>query len=604
MSSIDRFREKVNLRIFRSKNTVLRIFRILSVLVACFGVAFLIYVFGFPQTEELRRVEIFFLKFIFGFYLLNYLVRFFYTFEPGKFIRTTWLELILLLVILIEASSELILKRPVIYHIIQLVGGEHYVYWYMFVLQALLITFLIIDVAKLGAILDYFKISTAGLFILAYLILIAGGTLLLVLPEMTVNGQGATWLEALFTATSASCVTGLIVVDTGTYFTIKGQLVIMALMQLGGLNILSFATFFASFYAKGMGLKQHMLIHDYFSSDMLMDARKLLRQVLLTTVVIEAVGTLLIYSLWNPAIEWKSNMEKLYVSIFHAISCFNNAGFSTFTNGMTHPLHASSYILHLAMTGIIFMGSLGFYSIQDIFGIENMRERMRLPWKTLKTSTRVCLYGALILTIGGGILFDILESDNVIQKEKPVERFITSLFQSASARTAGFSSVDFGMVHTSTLMLFILLMFIGASPGSTAGGIKVTTFTLILLSAYATIRGKRNIDLFKRTISWELLNKAFSIFTFFCAGIFLGTFLLTITDPHIDLIKLVFEEVSAFGTVGLTTGITSELSDAGKLIIIVSMFIGRVGPLTLAFALSKPVATVNYRYPETHFMVG
>jgi Trk-type K+ transport system membrane component len=394
------------------------------------------------------------------------------------------------------------------------------------------------------------------------------------------------------------------VVDTGTYFTMKGQLVIMLLMQLGGLNILTFATFFASFYSRGLGLKHHHMVHDHFSSDMLYDAKSLLRQVVLTSFVIEAAGTVAIYSLWNPEVEWKSTLEKIYVSVFHSISCFNNAGFSTFTNGMTHPLHSSSYILHLSMTVIIFLGSLGFYSIQDIFGIENMRQRMKMPWKNFKTSTRVCLYAAILLTIGGGIIFDWLEADNTILKEKPVERFLTSLFHSASARTAGFSSIDFGMVHSSTLVLFMFLMFVGASPGSTGGGIKTTTFTLILLSAYATIRGKRNIELFKRTISWELLNKAFSIFTFFAGGVFAGTFLLTITDPDIDLVKIMFEQVSAIGTVGLSTGITPLLSDGGKLVLIVSMFIGRIGPLTLAFALSKRVKTVNYRYPETHFMVG
>lgn len=604
MSSVDRFREKVNLKIFSSKNIVLKIFKVQSVLVASFGIAFLIYVFGFPQTEESRKIEIYFLKFIFGFYLLNYFVRFIYTFEPGKFIRTTWLELVLLVLIIIEAFTDLVFDRPVVFHIVKSFGREHFVFWYMFVLQGLLITLLLIDVAKLGTLLDYFKISTSGLFILAYGILIAGGTLLLMLPEMTVNGQGATWLEALFTATSASCVTGLIVVDTATYFTLKGQLVIMMLMQLGGLNILSFATFFASFYSRGMGLKHHSMVHDHFSSDMLYDAKSLLRQVLLTTFVIEAAGTVAIYSLWNPDLEWKSTMEKIYVSVFHSISCFNNAGFSTFTNGMTHPLNSSSYILHLAMTVIIFMGSLGFYSIQDIFGIENMRQRMKMPWKNFKTSTRVCLYAAILLTIGGGIIFDWLEADNTILKEKPVERLLTSLFHAASARTAGFSSIDFGMVHSSTLVLFMFLMFVGASPGSTGGGIKTTTFTLILLSAYSTIRGKRNIELFKRTISWDLLNKAFSIFTFFAGGVFLGTFLLTITDPQIDLVKIMFEQVSAIGTVGLSTGITSSLSEGGKLILVVSMFIGRIGPLTLAFALSKRVKTVNYRYPETHFMVG
>ncbi|MCC6385187.1 MAG: ATPase [Bacteroidia bacterium] len=604
MSLINRLREKVNLKIFSSKGTVLKIIRVQSVFIALLGIALLVYVFGFPQTDETREIEILFLKFIFGFYLLTYLVRLFYTFEPAKFIRRTWLELLLLTLIIIESLSDLILGQPLVFHMVKSIRQEEYIFWYMYILQVLLIIFLIIDIAKLGLLLDYLKISAPGLFILSFLILIGSGAFLLSLPEMTTDGMGAPWLTALFTSTTASCVTGLVVVDPGTFFTAKGQVVIMLLIQFGGLNILSFATFFASFYSRGMGLKHRSMIQDYFSSDMLTDARSLLRQVVLTTLVIESLGAFAIFSLWNPEIPWKSLSEKIFVSIFHAISCFNNAGISTFTDGMYNPLNQHSFILHLAMTVIIFMGSLGFYPIQDIFGIENMRQRMRLPWKGLKISTRVCLYMALFLSIGGALGFYLLESDNTILTDKPFERIITSLFQSVSSRTTGLNSIDFGMAHNSTLLLIIFLMFVGASPGSTGGGIKTTTFTLIMLSAYSTVRGKRNIELFKRTISWELLNKAFSIFLFFISCIFLGTFLLSITDPQFRVIQLLFEQVSAMCTVGMSTGITPDLSNAGKLIIICTMFIGRIGPLTLAFALSKKVKTVNYRYPETHFMVG
>lgn len=602
--SIDTFRERVNLKLFSSKETVLMIFRIQSSLIATISIALLIYIVGFPQNDEIRHLEIFFMKFLFGFYILNYIVRFLYTFEPRKFFRSTWLELSLVILLIIEALGTLIFGASLVRSLLSVVGMGDYLFFYHFVLQAILLFFLIIDLAKVSTLLDLVNLHASTLFILSFIALIGVGTILLMLPEMTTNHQGAGWMEAMFTAVSASCVTGLIVVDTATYYTFKGQFVIMILIQLGGLNILTFATFFASMYSKGVGIKHHSMIQDFFSSASEFDARSILRKILLVTLLIEGAGAFAIYSLWDPALNFESNHEKIFCSVFHSISAFNNAGFSLFTLGLSDELIRHSYVLHIAFMLLIFMGSLSFAAIIDIFGIRSMKERMRLRWKKLQLSTIVALYSSIILCFGGGITIYLLEGNNVLKGLPAFDGFITAMFQSVTARTAGFNTVDLSTLPTSALIATIFLMFIGGSSGSTAGGIKTSTFTLIILSAFATIRGKRNLELMKHNIPWDALNKAFSIFIFAATFLFTNIFVLSILEPSIDVVELAFEAVSAFGTVGLSTGITAGLGDWSKAILMISMFVGRVGTLTLGYALSQKVVSVDYKYPNGHFLVG
>jgi len=602
--SIETFREKVNLKIFASKEVVLLIFRIQSSLVAVMAIALLIYTIGFPQNDESRYIEIFFMKFLFGFYILNYAVRFLYTFEPAKFLKSTWLELSLVTLLVLEATSTLIFQAPIVKSILYASGYGGLISVYHLLLQFILLILLVIDLAKASTLLDLINLKASIMFILSFMILILGGAFLLMLPEMTTDHHGADWMTAIFTATSASCVTGLAVADTPLYFSFKGQLVILVMIQLGGLNIITFATFFASLYAKGTGIKHHSMMQDFFSSGSIFDAKTLLRQIIFLTVLIETIGTIVVYMLWDPAIEFHSTAQKIYYSIFHAVSAFNNAGFSLFTNNMYDNAVKHSYMLHLTIAGLIFFGSLGFSTIRDVFGIHAMRERMRLPWKKFQLSSQISLYSSLILVAFGAIIFYLIEKDSVLTGQSDFEAAITSIFQSVTCRTAGFNSVDMSLLATPTLILMVFLMFVGASSGSTGGGIKTSTFTLIIVSAIATLRGKRNLELFRHNIAWDLLNKAFSIFIFSASMIFIATFCLSILEPDTDILALLFEEVSAFGTVGLSTGITAGLSEPSKYIIIASMFVGRIGTLTLGFALSKKVLSVAYRYPDAHFMVG
>jgi potassium uptake TrkH family protein len=427
---------------------------------------------------------------------------------------------------------------------------------------------------------------------------------MLMLPEMTVNGEGASFSDAFFTSVSASCVTGLIVVDTATYFTHKGHLVIMILMQLGGIGIVSFAMFFTTFTKSSFGIKNQAIIQDFLSTDSLHSAKGLLRQVIIITVLIELMAATLLFFTWGDQIHFVSYQEKVFFSVFHGISAFCNAGFSLFSDGLYQDVVRHSYIMHIIIATTIIVGSLGFSTIQDLFSPKLLRERMDKPWKDWKLGTKISVFTSFGLIVIGMIVFGFTEWNNSLSGLTNFEKMVTMFFQSVTTRTAGFNTVDFSKLMVPTIIFMLFLMFIGASSGSTGGGIKTSTFLLILKSSIAAISGRKEVELGKRHIPNELLFKAMSIFVFAATYNLLMIFLLSISDGDKPILNLVFEQVSAFGTVGLSTGITASLSVAGKWMIITSMFIGRIGTLTLALALSSKVKSNSYSYPNAHIMIG
>lgn len=602
--SLQSFREKVNLFLYSSKERNLRILRYASFFVSLFAISILIIFYGFNIQKETKDLFILFIKATFAFYVIAYLIKFLYTFEPKKFLKETRLEGLLMLLLLIDGISHFIFNVPLIQNFFYQLGFHNFTDIYILFIQFYLLLIVSIDLSAISAKISKFNLAPSTLFILSFILLIVIGTVLLMLPEMNTTGKSMPLLEALFTAISASCVTGLIVVDTATYFTIKGHFIIMLLMQLGGLSIISFATFIISISGTGVGIKQQLMMKDFLSTDSLFSTKGLLHQIIILTLTIETAGAIAIFFLWDPNLYFETLGDKIFYSIFHSISAFNNAGFSLFTNGLYENGVRHSYMLHIVIAILIFFGGIGFSSIRDLFGIESLRMRLKYPWKQIKLSTQIALYVSISLIIAGAVAFFILEQNNTLRHMRFVEAVITSVFQSVTARTAGFNTVDFSMIGQPMLIFFIFLMFIGASSGSTGGGIKTSTFALLILSAYSTIIGKRNFELDRYSISYELMNRAFSI-AFFASGIvFIGVFILTISDPQIPILQLVFEEVSAFATVGLSTGITANLSVTGKIVLMCSMFIGRVGILTLAFTLSNKVVSQNYKLPNAHIMVG
>ncbi len=594
--------------LYDSRSKAIYIVRIINVLCTVVAFSLIIFEVGFPMNEyRLSWVQTAF-DVIFLLFSAGYFTKVLYSFERWKFIKGTWFEFLLMLFIIIVAISNLLLdgQGNLFVHLFRQIDLEKSQEFYTIFISLNMAYLVGFQVVKASHYINFLALKPATTFIFSFILLIIVGAGFLMLPEMSVGEQDTGFLTAFFTSTSASCVTGLIVVDTATYWTFKGHVVIMILMQLGGIGIVSFATFFATFLKKGVGIKHQVIIQDFLASESLFTAKGLLRQVVLLTLVIEFLSTVLIFFSWGSEVPFISLGQKVFYSIFHGVSAFCNAGFSLFSQGLYEPAIQGAQVLHVVIACTIIVGGLGFSTIQDLFSIKSLRERLEKPWKDWKLSTKIAVHTSIVLIgVGMAVIWGI-ESGNekTLGHMGNFEAMVAAFFQSVTTRTAGFNTIDFSVLKNSTLIFMIILMFIGASSGSTGGGIKTSTFLLITISSIATIRGKERVDLAGRTISSELLGKAFSIFSFAVFYNLVVIFLLTLTDPALDVLRLTFEEVSAFATVGLSTGITADLSVAGKFLIILSMFIGRIGTLTLALALSSRTISNSVKYPNAHLMVG
>ncbi len=600
--SIFRVREFINIRLYRHKSYVIRALHLASIVVSLVAITAIIYQHGFPETPETRHLTESIIKISLAFYIFKFLVRVFYEFHPVDFIRDNRFEAVLLLLVAIDQLVSAFSGIPLVHQILKAIGFPGIHTFYNLFVQFYFFLIIAVELGKAGRFIDHIHVGPSGLLAMSFIFIILSGTGLLLLPEMTVSG--IRFIDALFTSTSACCVTGLVVVDTATCFTLKGKTIIMLLIQLGGLNIISFATLFATFYRNSAGIRMQSLIKDIVSTDRLSDTRGLLRKIFLYSIIIELTGAVLLFITWPNEMVYRGIGEKIYFSVFHSISAFNNAGFSLFTENLYSISVRHAYNLQLVIAVLIFLGGIGFIVLEDIFAIRNIRQRRRLKWKGLQTHSRIAIYTSAILIFSGALVFYLVEYKNTIPGYGIYGSIVSSVFQSVTCRTAGFNTVDMSSIGLPVLIFMMFLMFIGASPGSTGGGIKTTTFSVIIRSAISTIKGRKNVEIVKHTISNSTINKAFSIAMFSISLIFISTFLLSLTDPDKGFLNLLFEEISAFGTVGLSTGITSSLSYAGKIIIILSMYIGRIGTLTLALAITKRVVYTKYRYSEINVLVG
>ncbi|WP_299702293.1 potassium transporter TrkG [uncultured Pontibacter sp.] len=596
--------EELNRALYGSKLRAYALMRRTTYLLAIISVGLLIYAHGIAQKPETIQLLFNAIDAILTIFVIIYLLRILYTFERKKFLRRTWFEGILMAVILVNEVSTYGLQESLIYTLFDRIDIPLSVELYRVVVSLFMLVLLVIELLETRVHLKTLQFKPTITFLFSFLFLILIGASLLMMPNMITTPGSMRFIDALFMAASASCVTGLAVVDPGTYFTFSGQVVLLMLVQLGGLGILTFATFFATLMRQGVGIKQHVAMYEIMESESLFSTKNLLRKLVVMTLTIEAIGAVIIFMTWGQEAQFESLGSKIFFSVFHAVSAFCNAGLSLYPEGLyTEPVRFA-YVMHLTVAGLIIFGGIGFPTILDVLSPMSMRARMERPWRNWRLLSRITIFTSAALITMGTVGFFLLEYYNTLAELSFVEAVIASFFQAVTTRTAGFNTLDISALNVPTLLMFIFLMFIGASPGSTGGGIKTTTFTIILLSVWATIRGKRNVEIGNRTIPHSVSYKAFSVFTFAAMINILFLFILTITDSQFDIFRLAFEQVSAFATVGLSTGITAGLSDAGKGVIIVSMFMGRVGTLTLALALSTRATTTAYKYPETHVPVG
>jgi len=590
--------------LFQHKEQVLGKLRWLRAIASISALALFIFYYGFPQNAEESHQLLAYTKGIFGFFILSYLIRVFFSLHSWTYIKSTLFEALLILLLLADILSVFLLGFNAVENVFIRLNIENFTPLYILFIQAYLLLLVGLEIVKMSVGITSVKLKPATTFIFSFILLIFAGAGLLMLPEMTTQG-GMPFIDALFTSVSASCVTGLSVENTQTFFTFKGQVVILMLIQLGGIGILTFATFFALFLKKGVGISHQAMIRDFMAEESLFNAKGMLRQIIVYTILIESFGAFLLFILWDARAPFIDDTgELLFQSVFHSISAFCNAGFSLFGNGLYEDWLRNAHLVHFVIAMLIIFGSLGFPAMRDIFSLRNIRARLDAPWKKWKLSTRIAVWASFVLIVFGMLVMMVTEQNATLAGHSRGAAWMHAFFQSVTTRTAGFHTVDMGALTVPTTILFIFLMFIGASSGSTGGGIKTSTFVLIFLAVITTIRGKKSLELGSRSISFDLLNKAFTIFIFSATYILVGTFLLAVFEPKMQVLDLVFEQVSAFCTVGLTRGITPELSTASKIVLITSMYIGRVGTLTLAFALASRVETTSYKYPKAHILVG
>jgi trk system potassium uptake protein TrkH len=476
------------------------------------------------------------------------------------------------------------------------------------ILEAGLIFYFIIRLMILVRYIYEVYYNPAIVFVGSFFAIIIIGAFLLLLPNATTNG--ITFTDALFTATSAVCVTGLIVLDTATDFTIVGQSIIISLIQIGGLGILTFTSFFAFFFRGSSSFKEGLNVRDFIAQDTLKDVLRTALSVVTFTISVEIVGAIFIYSsiIDNPNIT-----NKVFFSAFHSISAFCNAGFSTMSNGLSEMHLQFNYYMQWVIMIMIVFGGLGyniifnFYQYLKIIILEFFdRKRIHKHLSIMTLNSKIVLYTTGALLIGGFVFLFLSEMNNSLQLHTTVfGKITTTAFNAVTPRTAGFNTMDFTQFSAPTLLFIIFLMWIGASPASTGGGIKTSTFALATLNIFSIAKGKSRIQLFGRRVSSESTSRAFAILCISLIIIGFSIIGLLIFEPKgTDVLAVVFECFSAYSTVGLTLNITPTLTEPSKFIIIGTMFIGRIGMLNLMIGMLRQINHQFYEYPKENILIN
>jgi len=452
---------------------------------------------------------------------------------------------------------------------------------------------------RFAGLLERFRLQPVAMMALSFVGLIVAGTLLLAFPAATGDGHGTPLLDALFTATSATCVTGLIVRDTPVFFSRFGQLVILGLIQLGGLGIMTFSASLAAIFGRRLGAARRRVVADLIEESRNIDIGRTLRYIVLFTFTAEALGTLFLFLRWLP--EYPNPWYALYVAAFHSVSAFCNAGFSLFPDSLVH--YAADPAVNLVIIGLIISGGLGFVVVHEMLNRETVRRGPVFSFRKLTVHSRMVLWTSGLLTLAGTVLFFFFEYDGVLTELPIPAKLVASLFQAVTPRTAGFNTVSMAGLKPITLLMFLALMFIGASPGSTGGGVKTSTFAVLFLAVRSRIRGRQDVEVHGRVVPKDIVYRATAI-AVTSAAIVAGFFILLLATEAGAFQDILFETTSAFGTVGLSTGLTPLLSPLGRMLVVLLMYIGRLGPLTLALAMRARVSRLPIEYPSTDVMVG
>ena len=464
-----------------------------------------------------------------------------------------------------------------------------------------------IELSRMSLGVNKMAIHPAMIFILSFLLVILVGTLLLMLPNSTLGG--ISWIDALFTSTSAVCVTGLIVVDTATVFTGMGKTIIMILFQIGGLGMMTFTSFFGFFFKGSHSLQSQLFLKDYINEDNISKIGSTLIKIILFTFGFELLIACGIFFIIDGNL-FSSIADRLFFALFHSISAFCNAGFSTLTNGLYEMGFRTEYHVHLMLAISIIVGGIGFPVIVTYYQVAKRICTNYYNILTKKDSfyhhtprifninTRLTTVTTFVLLVAGFITYWIFEEKNTLAGLEGYGKIVTAFFGSVTPRTAGFNTVDMTQLALPTVLIYLILMWIGASPGSTGGGLKTTTFAVAVLNALSIAKGKDRVEVFNRQIDPETVRKAFAVILLSFLVIGFGVFMVLFFNPELGILNVAFEVFSAFSTVGLSLGITAKLTTGSKLVISFIMFLGRVGTLTVLVAFIRKTRSLRYKYPQ------
>lgn len=482
---------------------------------------------------------------------------------------------------------------------------------YEFGLQLIMLLFLSIQVTKLRVSFNQLHLNPPMLFISSFLFLVFMGCGLLLLPNATTHE--ISFVNALFTAVSAVCVTGLIVVDTATAFTELGQFIILVLIQIGGLGIMTFTTFFSFFFKGKFYFENQLYVKEFVNEEKVGEIFKTILKIITFTLLFEAIGAVLIYFSIDE-LQFRDSTDKLKFSIFHSISAFCNAGFSTLSDGLYTGGLKFNFPLLWIISILVIVGGIGFPVIINLYSYAkavyyNSYYRIlkikRIPTpKIISINTRIVFITTFFLLLSGTLLYYFMEKENTLKGLSLLGKITSSVFGAVTPRTAGFNNVNIGSLAMPTLLMYLLFMWIGASPGGTGGGLKTSTFAVAMLTTISISRNMNRLEVYNREIPNESIKRAFTIIHLSFVVIGLAVFMITIFDPQLKLIEVAFECFSAYSTVGLTMGITTALSVPSKVVIMITMFLGRVGTLTLLIGLIRDVKSLNYELPKESIFIN
>ncbi len=544
-------------------------------------------------------------------FVIEKIIRMFNAASKIQFLRANWFEIPLFLflaVTVLGAGHWFSLDAS------QTTQVRHFAVGIYLVLQV------VIKLCRTGVNLAASGRNPTQALILSFVILIISGAGLLMLPAANSSGQNLNFVDALFTSTSATCVTGLIVKDTGQDFTMMGQVVILTLIQLGGLGIVVFGAVLALLLGQAFSVRESVAMQDLLNTRTLSRIGNMIAFIFIGTVLIEAVGAVSLFGMWDDSPNWSGLHNEVFCSIFHSISAFCNAGFSLFSNSFIR--YDWNLQIYIVICPLIILGGLGFSVLYDLINIiadrikrllkkcfiKQYRFSMAAPKRMQLQTKIVLLVSASLIILGALAIFFFEHYAGNTESEQKVGA-LGALFQSITARTAGFNTVNIEEMSASSKFVLILLMFIGGSPGSTAGGIKTVTLAVIIMTTIAALRKRPEVEMFNRSVRIVVVGRAITVTVLFIVVLFIATLALSVTESKngFDMMDILFEAGSALGTVGLSTGVTgplTTLTDAGKLIIITTMLIGRLGPLTLLAALTFNLKPARYSYPDESIIVG